>query len=263
MSATFTTKLGMRKPDPTPVTGDLVDAQADLNNNLDKIDAAIGIAVCTSTTRPSSPFVGQQAYETDTIASITCISIGPPAWRYTSVPKVASAAARNALMTPYATMRVFRQDMGVEQWYDGTNWLSMGGGGCRHTNVSTTQNFLTGQLNKFSYPTTVNSTPGITPSGLGNTDFTVQTGWDGWWTIDAGGRLGNTSVGAYFAIRKGTTEIKGHNPQGSQTFHVASVSVLYYLVAGDAINFVCGPTANITTAPAGEVQSFAMKYHGQ
>ena len=178
---------------------------------------------------------------------------------------VADATERAAIANPYDGMMIFRRDKGwSETYYSGAWRVGMPvASGCRYTNPSTTQNFLSGQLNKFSYPTAVKTTPGIVASGTGNTDFTVQTGWDGWWTIDAGGRLGNTSVGAYFTIRKGTTEIKGHNPQAAQTFHVASVSLLYYLAAGDSINFVCGPSANITTAPADEVQSFAMKYHGQ
>jgi len=178
---------------------------------------------------------------------------------------VADATERAAIANPYDGMMIFRRDKGwVEIYYSGAWRVGQpGASGCRYTNPSTNQNFLSGQLNKFSYPTAVKTTPGIVASGTNNTDFTVQTGWDGWWMIDAGGRLGNTSVSAYFTIRKGTTEIKGHNPQAAQTFHVASVSVLTYLAAGDSINFACGPSSNITTAPADEVQSFAMKYHGQ
>lgn len=123
--ATTTTKLGLRKPDPNPTTGDFVDPANDLNNNWDKIDNAFGTAICTSTTRPSTPFVGQQAYETDTIAQIVCISTGPAVWRYTTVPQVASVSARNAL-TVYAGLRAFRFDIGVEQYYNGSVWLSTG-----------------------------------------------------------------------------------------------------------------------------------------
>ena len=64
--ATTTTRLGLRKPDPDPLTGDFVDAQADLNDNWDNIDGKIGLVVCTSGTRPGSPFTGMTIYETDT-----------------------------------------------------------------------------------------------------------------------------------------------------------------------------------------------------
>lgn len=59
--ATSTSKLGLVKPDGT----DDVDI-AVLNANADKIDAASGLTVCTSGTRPSVPFTGQLIYETDT-----------------------------------------------------------------------------------------------------------------------------------------------------------------------------------------------------
>jgi hypothetical protein len=39
---------------------------ADLNTNADDIDAAVGMTICTSTTRPSSPWDGQSIHETDT-----------------------------------------------------------------------------------------------------------------------------------------------------------------------------------------------------
>lgn len=64
--ATTTTRLALRKPDPNPTTGDFVDVAADLNANMDKIDAAIGGTVCTSGTRPATPFDGQLIRETDT-----------------------------------------------------------------------------------------------------------------------------------------------------------------------------------------------------
>jgi len=62
---TLTTRLGLFKPDPDPVTGDDVDV-TDLNNNADILDAAVGFFVCTSGTRPGSPWEGLAIYETDT-----------------------------------------------------------------------------------------------------------------------------------------------------------------------------------------------------
>jgi hypothetical protein len=59
--ATNTTRLGLIKPDLT----DNVDVD-DLNDNFDDIDAAVGAAVVTSTTRPGSPWDGQIIFETDT-----------------------------------------------------------------------------------------------------------------------------------------------------------------------------------------------------
>lgn len=63
--ATTTSKLALTKPDGT----DLVDI-AVLNANADKIDAASGATICTSTTRPASPWNGQVIFETDTLNAL-------------------------------------------------------------------------------------------------------------------------------------------------------------------------------------------------
>lgn len=65
--ATTTTRLGLRKPDPDPFTGDYVSAGDDLNDNWDNIDGKIPFTVCTSGTRPGSPYDGQPIRETDTL----------------------------------------------------------------------------------------------------------------------------------------------------------------------------------------------------
>jgi hypothetical protein len=59
--ATNTTRLGLIKPDYV----DDVDI-ADINSNMDDIDSAVGATICTSTTRPGSPFTGQLIFETNT-----------------------------------------------------------------------------------------------------------------------------------------------------------------------------------------------------
>ena len=62
--ATNTTKLGLIKPDLT----DIVDV-GNLNDNADSIDAAVGFTICTSATRPATPWAGQTIFETDTTSS--------------------------------------------------------------------------------------------------------------------------------------------------------------------------------------------------
>lgn len=64
MSVTLTTRLGLVKV--TPGTGQAVDVQAQLNAAWDKIDSFIGATICTSSTRPLTPFDGQIIRETDT-----------------------------------------------------------------------------------------------------------------------------------------------------------------------------------------------------
>lgn len=66
--ATQTTRLLLRKPDPNPTTGDLVNVVTDINDSMDKLDAAVGHLICTSGTRPTGTdrWDGRQIYETDT-----------------------------------------------------------------------------------------------------------------------------------------------------------------------------------------------------
>jgi hypothetical protein len=49
-----------------PDGSELVDYSQDIGQNLDKIDAAVGFQVVTSTTRPSSPYAGKPIAESDT-----------------------------------------------------------------------------------------------------------------------------------------------------------------------------------------------------
>jgi hypothetical protein len=166
--ATFTTRLGLRKPDPTPVTGDLVDALLDLNNNFDKIDAALQ-NICTSSTRPSSPFVGMTAFETDTQAFIVCTAIGTIKWRYLS-PKLVSPANEfvgQFRFTPSTNVLEVLDNSNTYQIV--RNGLDIGG----EWIASGSQAVNTGS-NLLSFPTAIRFN-GITWSGTVGT--TVSSGW--------------------------------------------------------------------------------------
>lgn len=93
MVATTTTKLALTKPDST----DLVDISV-LNSNADKIDAASGLTIVTSTTRPNSPWNGQTIFETDTANQYVWVSATSTWVRLSGTPagiviSTASAAA--------------------------------------------------------------------------------------------------------------------------------------------------------------------------
>lgn len=67
--AQYTTKLALYKPGGGALGTNTPDETADidkLNGNFDLIDTATGVKICTSSTRPGSPFTGQQIYETNT-----------------------------------------------------------------------------------------------------------------------------------------------------------------------------------------------------
>lgn len=122
--ATTTTRLGLTKPDLT----DIVDI-AQLNSNADKIDTNIGAYICTSTTRPSTPYTGQVIYETDSKLTWTYAS---GAWKLDTgiQPVVASSAARDAIFaSPSQGNSVWRNDLGaVETYYAAYNSSTNPGG---------------------------------------------------------------------------------------------------------------------------------------
>lgn len=61
---TTTTRLGLYKP--LDDGSEFVNVSTDLNQNHDKLDAAAGFQIVTSTTRPSSPYSGKGIAESDT-----------------------------------------------------------------------------------------------------------------------------------------------------------------------------------------------------
>jgi hypothetical protein len=71
--ASTTTRLALRKPAGT----DLVNVATDLDANYDLIDAVVGYTNCTSSTRPSTPFIGQGIRESDTGALLVSNGSSP------------------------------------------------------------------------------------------------------------------------------------------------------------------------------------------
>lgn len=109
--ATFTTRLGLRKP-----AGTELYSVTEVNDNNDKIDAAVSRTSCTSTTRPSVPFAGQAIFETDTK---NCLTYNGTAWVHESVPVV---AATSAILAPYTGQRIVLSTDNRVYRYTGTVW---------------------------------------------------------------------------------------------------------------------------------------------
>lgn len=68
--------LGMDLPDGT----DVVTA-SQLSTALTKVDSGIGFRICTSTTRPATPYIGQSIYETDTRRKLINMNGTTTGWR--------------------------------------------------------------------------------------------------------------------------------------------------------------------------------------
>lgn len=115
--ATPTPRMGLTRDDGTDNY-----SVSRVNSNNDKIDEYIGFTPCTSSLRPSSGlFNGRVAYETDTDASIVYLT-GAANWRYVTAPKVASAAARDALSPKFDGMECYRKDIDMMEIWNGSAW---------------------------------------------------------------------------------------------------------------------------------------------
>lgn len=92
------------------------------NGNFEDIDDVIGYLICTSATRPATPFTGQPIYETDTKNRMLRVS---GAWVPVGTPNAASSVLRDALYpAPVSGDRVYRTDLLSTQTYNGTAWLT-------------------------------------------------------------------------------------------------------------------------------------------
>jgi hypothetical protein len=98
--STLTSKLQLFKPDGN----DGVARVADLNNNWGILDAAVGVAECTSVTRPVSPYAGQIIRETDTL-QLAVRNVSNTAWVYISAVQVVSATSD--ITAPYNGQMAF------------------------------------------------------------------------------------------------------------------------------------------------------------
>lgn len=175
MATTFTTRLGLRKPDPNPTTGDFVDVAQDLNANYDKVDAAID-TVCTSSTRPTTGlFVGKQIFETDTLRFLVCGSLGPTVWRNATTSLINVVTAFTEITSPFFNQIVHFQPDGCLYRYNGSSWIKYTppadpvGGEYR---ASGTQNMAVGG-NKVNFGTTITAAAGIAWNG--SNQFTTQS----------------------------------------------------------------------------------------
>lgn len=157
--ATFTTRLGLKKP--AGVDDVLV---ADLNTNMDILDAAaFGVIFCTAGTRPSSPTYGMHIYETDT-GNRYGRNAANTAWVPLGMLRVADATARTALVSPVDGLPIYRQDRDWVEVYDGAAWRVQGVAVC--TSVADRDAIITSPYNGQMATTTDTGTAWLRQAGV-------------------------------------------------------------------------------------------------
>jgi hypothetical protein len=86
---------------------ELVNYTQDLGQNWDKVDAAVGFAACTSTTRPSSPYSGKAIMQTDT-AYRTFFSNGttPASASWVEIPNSSGTFGGNLALSSTSSLSI-------------------------------------------------------------------------------------------------------------------------------------------------------------
>lgn len=118
MAIISTSRLGLTKDDNT----ELYDVGR-VNANTQKIDDNIGTIVCTSSTRPSSPYNGMTIYETDTgFHGVWRADIS--AW---VIPRAGLyASSSRPTVGLYEGYTYYRTDKDFHEVYDGSVWRVIG-----------------------------------------------------------------------------------------------------------------------------------------
>lgn len=119
--ASSTVRLGLRKPAPS----DAVDVTIDLSNNFQALDDAIGITVCTSSTRPTAPYPGQQIRETDTgLSWYWDGTIVTPAWVLLNRNIImVTSTTRPTGASLFSGLLIYETDTNLVYVYNGSAWI--------------------------------------------------------------------------------------------------------------------------------------------
>ena len=271
MTIDLTTRLGLTKDS----TGEQYDVGR-VNANTQKIDDNIGAIICTSSTRPSTPYAGMHIFETDTGFSLVWRA-DLSAW---AIPRTGMYAAGARPTTGlYEGYTIYRTDKDFHETYDGALWRVIGtqtvAALADITNpktgqlaLLTTDNFLyrwsgstwIAVLNLFtggsfaryyqnaahSIPTTTNTAfrfqvaqtahADVTPSGTGNSIFTLNRG--GRWTINATGVIDSNTSFRAVEINDSTfaTRYAGDSKSATATSSTHHVSLSRSFSAGSTIS---------------------------
>lgn len=216
--ATFTTRLGLRKPDGT----ENVDVVADLGVNYDFLDDAAGSTLCTSTTRPFTPYDGQVIYETDTNHVLTW---NGTAWKNSSIPVV---TATSQITSPYEGMLIMNSTDDMIYVRRSSAWVAAVATGDTFHEARYYQNTAQTVANtadvKLYFDTAVTTCADVVASGTNNTDFTLQR--SGLWLLSAGVRYPSATAGERHVFIGTSSDMAIGNRITGASAHIATTTTL-------------------------------------
>lgn len=223
--ATFTSRLGLRKPDPT----DKPNRTTDLSDNFDGIDDAVhSTVIADSTARPTSTeaWQGRRIFEEDSKHHlIESVDESATGWVHPSVPVISNWGTE----TVQESTDLIAFGIDTDEWlmrYKGapTNaWKEMFSAGrndisgrireAAYINNSV-QTLTSNALFQVAYPTAVYTSPDVTVNGAG-TIWTIQRA--GMWIVQCGLRVTGSNANNrehLLGIRvNGTNYITQHRAQ--------------------------------------------------
>ena len=176
-----------------------------LNGNMQKVDAQIGYTICTSATRPSTPYLGQPIYETD--FGLRRYWNGTTWVTFNRELQVATSTTRPS--GPVSGQQIFETDTRMLAYYDGSNWIQYAGvsdGSTVHEAeyyAATVQSVPSGADTPLNFDTIGNATTAdvtrgtATGGGIANGKYTLNRG--GLWHVDVGMRM-QASDGPSFGV---------------------------------------------------------------
>lgn len=223
---TTTAKLGITLLEPTDhvVGTSVLDGwMFKLNDGINRVDNQIGTVICTSITRPSSPFPQQTIFETDT-RLMYVRNLANNAWVMvnTGIPVVATTGS---ITSPFTDQIIYDQSAACLKRYTGSLWVIYNPGTISKfkttdTNRSSTTSLtadthlvLTGLLPSSAYKVDgYIAAKGPSAADL-NCDLVGPTGCSILWTnfANVGPDAGDTGLTNYNVVPQGDSVARGIN----------------------------------------------------
>lgn len=166
------------------------------------------------------------------------------------------------IASPYTGMIVFSTSDNLLYRYNGTTWKPYVGGSGRIARYDRTVTSDTALANGAPVPfdTVARSCPLVTPSGAGNTTFSVSK--TGWYNINTSVRQGSVNAFPYIYVAAGGVNVGGVDGQNSWNYWLLNIATDAYLTAGQTIEVRTNGITVSAEAPPSQSMFLSIKYEG-
>lgn len=177
-----------------------------------------GTIICTSSTRPSSPFAGLEIYETDTKRPYT---YNGTAWQYTGGDVICTSSTRPS--SPFAGLAIFETDTKKGYVWNGSAWFNPNDPMRAKVNRTSVQAVGSGVVSYIVWTTEEYDTTGIWSPGGTADSFVVPVDGDGDWRY---------TFNANFAVNGNGVRVLGITKNATIMSTMNILPNVYWLVGG-------------------------------